>query len=370
MPDEGPRSGDGDTKTKTTMAEALDNRGNVKQDSTKDAREGNSEPTPPGDDEGLEAEEDFPDVDSALGADDASLTTSLRSSILQHRMENGRTYHAYLESIGYVLPNDGSEQDRLDLQHHLFRLTLGKLFICPAGHYKPIQRILDAGTGTGVWAMDIADEHPETEVTGVDLSPIQPSFVPPNVSFIIDNLEDEWEYPAKFDFVFGRMLTGSISDWPRFIEQSYNNLESGGWFELQDISMRPECQDGTLVKDSYIHKWSDAMLEAAARLGRHADSAVLYRQQMVDAGFINVTEVVYKWPTNQWPADDHYKELGFWCLHNVAGELSGLSMALFTRSLGWTVEQVEVFLTSVRAEMKDRRIHAWWPIHVVYGQKP
>jgi hypothetical protein len=53
---------------------------------------------------------------------------------------------------------------------------------------------------------------------------------------------------------------------------------------------------------------------------------------------------------------------GFWCNHNIAGELSGLSMALFTKGLGWSVEEVEVFLAKVRTDMKDRRIHAWWPM--------
>ena len=40
--------------------------------------------------------------------------------------------------------------------------------------------IVDVGTGTGIWAMDFADAHPESQVLGIDLSPIQPRFVPPN----------------------------------------------------------------------------------------------------------------------------------------------------------------------------------------------
>ncbi|CAJ0540851.1 Ff.00g077570.m01.CDS01 [Fusarium sp. VM40] len=318
-----------------------------------------------------ESEQDFRDDDSALGDDAASSTASINSSIMQYRTENGRTYHAFKEDINYILPNDSSEQDRLDLQHHLFNLTLGgNLYLSPLGRDKPVQRALDAGTGTGVWAIDFADSHPDTQVLGIDLSPIQPNFLPTNLQFQVDDLEDEWTYSYKFDFIFGRMLTGSIGNWPKFFQQAFEGLNPGGWVECQDITFPAQCDDDTLKKGSFIDQWSGYMIEATKNFGRTSQSAKFYKQQMIDAGFVNVTEVIYKWPTNRWPADPYYKELGFWCNHNIAGELSGLSMALFTRGLGWSAEEVEVFLANVRSDMKDRRIHAWWPIHVVYGQKP
>ncbi|VTT62621.1 unnamed protein product [Fusarium fujikuroi] len=327
-----------------------------------------------------ESEQDFPDNDSAIGDDAASSTASINSSIMAYRTENGRTYHAFRESINYVLPNDsvselyGYREHRLigvDLQHHLFTLTLGgKLFLSPIGDTKHLSRVLDAGTGTGVWAIDFADAHPETEVIGIDLSPIQPNFLPTNLQFQVDDLEDEWTFSYNFDFIFARMMTGSIGDFPKFFAQSFNALSPGGWVECQDITFPAQCDDDTLKKDSYIEQWSSLMIEATNKFGRTAESAKFYKQQMIDAGFVNVTEVVYKWPSNKWPADPYYKELGFWCNHNIAGELSGLSMVLFTKGLGWSPEEVEVFLAKVRTDMKDRRIHAWWPIHVVYGQKP
>lgn len=207
--------------------------------------------------------------------------------------------------------------------------------------------------------------------------------MPPNLSFQVDDLEDEWSYNTKFDFVFGRMLVGSIGDWPKFIRQSFENLNPGGWLELQDIHFPARCDDDTLKDDSYIMQWSKLMYESTSKIGRHCDSAGRYKQQMKDAGFVNVTEVIYKWPMNQWPADPHYKELGiasfrrtlrhesllvltrltgFWTYQNVAGGLSGLSMALFTRILGWSAEEVEVFAAKARHDMKDRRVHAWWPM--------
>ena len=44
----------------------------------------------------------------------------------------------------------------MDLVHHIFRLILGgELFLAPIAD-KP-QRVLDLGTGTGIWAMDFAE---------------------------------------------------------------------------------------------------------------------------------------------------------------------------------------------------------------------
>jgi len=35
---------------------------------------------------------------------------------------------------------------------------------------------------------------------------------------------------------------------------------------------------------------------------------------------------------------------------------------LFTNILGWSVEEVEVFLVDVRKDVKSRSIHAYWPV--------
>jgi SAM-dependent methyltransferase len=59
----------------------------------------------------------------------------------------------------------------------------GELFRAPISNAPG--RVLDVGTGTGIWAMDFADEYPNAEVIGIDLSPIQPSWVPTNCKFLV-----------------------------------------------------------------------------------------------------------------------------------------------------------------------------------------
>ena len=55
---------------------------------------------------------------------------------------------------------------------------------------------------TSIQAMDMADLFPMASVLGIDLSPIQPAFVPPNCAFEVDDLTMEWTFPDdEFDFI-------------------------------------------------------------------------------------------------------------------------------------------------------------------------
>jgi len=49
-------------------------------------------------------------------------------------------------------------------------------------------------------------------------------------------------------------------------------------------------------------------------------------------------------------------------LENFRTGVSGLSMAVFTRGLGWSVEELEMFLVDVRASMKDPKVHGYYPM--------
>ncbi|KAE9986155.1 hypothetical protein EG328_006418 [Venturia inaequalis] len=315
----------------------------------------------------FDADTDSQSGDSALGEDLAESTLSLRESLYSGVDENGRKYHKYKEG-SYILPSDDTELDRLDLQHQLFLMTTDyKLHLAPIKE-RP-EWVLDIGTGTGIWAIDFAAEYPDTEIIGVDLSPSQPDFVPTNCRFEIDDVEEEWTWGQKFDYIHARMMTASFSDYPKFFRQAFDHLQPGAFLEMQDQGFPPQCQDGTLKRDSALSIWADKIVSALGMFGKELASPK-YKQYMLDAGFVDVVEVQYIWPQNTWPKDKKLKELGRWHLANALDGLEGFSMALCTRAHGMTTDEVQLLMMDVRKDMKDKSIHAYWPMYYVYGRKP
>ncbi|KAK4957388.1 hypothetical protein LTR10_005350 [Elasticomyces elasticus] len=298
--------------------------------------------------------------DSTFGGDRASLassSTSLRSAVTRYEFEHGRRYHGY-QAGKYYFPNDEKELNRIDIEHHNQRLQMnGALHLCPL---EDPMEILDVGTGSGVWCIEMADLYPTAQVMGIDLSPVQPSWVPPNCRFEVDDFELDWTYgDNRFDMINHRFLIGSISDHSHFYKQAYTALKPGGWIELVEMEALLYCDDDSVPADSALRKWGQLIHEVFSKMGKPFLPVEMYKEHLLDAGFENVTFKIVKRPTCDWPKDRRIKEIGGFCALNLLEGLEGFTMAPFTRVLGWRPEEVTVFLAKVRKEILRRRIHGY-----------
>ncbi|KAH6691662.1 S-adenosyl-L-methionine-dependent methyltransferase [Plectosphaerella plurivora] len=221
----------------------------------------------------------------------------------------------------------------------------------------------------GLWAMDFGEDHPESEVVGVDLSPVQPGYTPPNVHYEIDDLEEEWSFSRHFDYIHSLMMTGAFRDWPNFYRQAFENLNPGGWLEIQDINFPMRCEDNSIPAGSDLVRWNNLMMEAASRSGFSLDSCARAGDMMRAAGFVDIVRIPYKWPINRWPRDARNKEVGEWVEANFVNGLESITLALFTRFLGWTKTDVWDFITRVIDEWRDLRHHGYFDVYVTYGRR-
>ncbi|KAM5507685.1 hypothetical protein McanMca71_000953 [Microsporum canis] len=273
-----------------------------------------------------------------------------------------------VKAVRYLFPNDEQESERLDIHHALISFLLnGRLHLAPIS--KDPQRVLDLCTGTGIWAIAFADENPSAEVIGNDLSPTQPSLVPPNVKFIVDDVEDEWGYEdSPFDYIHGRFLIASIRCWQKLIHQAFNCTKPGGWVEFQDWDGTIRSDDDTLNGTDLL-MLQESVKDAFIEIGINANPGAECGSWLKEAGFINITTQKYKVPLGTWPKDKHLKVIGAYNLLQHDEGLGGIANLPLIQK-GWTPEEIQVLLAKARGDLRNRSIHAYFNFYVVYGQKP
>lgn len=286
--------------------------------------------------------------------------------------EHGRTYNGYREGK-YLLPNDALEQERLDLAHEMWRLLLfGDLSWVPFAD-EPKQ-VLDIGTGTGIWAIEFAQQHPASHVVGTDLSLIQPAegSIPSNCTFERDDIEEEWVFDRLFDYIHLRAMLTCFNDHVGVLQKIYNNLQPGGWVEYHDydpgVFGKDEANQQALLR-APLWEWCQRVFKGAKRFGRDMFIARRYKQLLIDTGFLEVTEKILLVPNKPWPEDPRERRIGQYQQANSLEMLDGVSAKIFQAD-GMSSEEVESLISRTRESFLSKELHLYSRIYVVYGRKP
>ncbi|KAJ5678962.1 methyltransferase [Penicillium macrosclerotiorum] len=227
-------------------------------------------------------------------------------------------------------------------------LLKGELHLAPVKN--PV-RVLDLGTGTGIWAIDFAE-------------------VPPNCQFEVDDFEQPWSYTQPFDFIHGRELEGAIRNHDCLFRRAFDNLSPNGWFEMSSMEVNTYSDDNTHLNAKCMLESVVNMHAGSRAFGKDMASVLTWKEKFEKAGFVNVREEVYKLPQSPWPKDPKLKELGRYHQLNMLEAMGPYSYALFTRVLGWDRVRIEALLAGVRHELRDLSNHLYSKVHIIYGQRP
>ncbi|KAK1757828.1 Phosphomethylethanolamine N-methyltransferase [Echria macrotheca] len=312
-------------------------------------------------------------VEEENDSDVSSSTASISESIFDYRSIHGRSFHSNKSTDAqYWTPNDNKQIEAGEIIHHLITLIRDdKLHWAPLK--KDIKTVLDVGTGSGIWAIDFADQNPDANVIGTDISPTQPAWVPPNLKFEIEDATLPWTFPADhFDFIHMRYLFGSIPDWNGLLAQAYKATKPGGWVESYEASCVFRSDDGTLVEGSPMDQWGKVFVEAGKKFGRPFDvvGEGLVPEAFKAAGFVNIQTKDVKCPMNSWARDKKLQEIGAYALAAVDQDIEGWILFIWSQVMGWEKSEIEAFVVHLRRQLRDRKVHAYCLMRGVWGQKP
>ncbi|KAG8924738.1 hypothetical protein FRC01_011105 [Tulasnella sp. 417] len=210
----------------------------------------------------------------------------------------------------YVLPTDSAEHSRLDLQHEAVRLMLGgnlyqqpklvQAALSPTSSHK--RHILDVGTGSGRWAIEMAQSFPDAKALGIDLhlpsvleDPSRP--FPSNCSFkIADANRDMGSLDSEFDLIHQRCVEPGINDADLFFYEAARILHPNG--VLLAIGANPQLVDakGRILP---IHKPGD--VGSPPREYHHDISRAFVSMLENNPNYSNITIEEVLVPLGPWP---------------------------------------------------------------------
>jgi trans-aconitate methyltransferase len=193
---------------------------------------------------------------------------------MNHTYENGRRYHGFRSDFPF--PDDLEEQKRQGFHSDLWYKVLdNKLFTTPP--LKNNDKVLDVGTGSGKWIVDMCFDYPDVRLLGID--PCYMQLHGMNGLNLIRDLEgSEWPFTQKqaLHLIHAQGLAGRISDWKGLYQNAYKHLLPGGWMEVKEHDMKfysnSESNDWTQEVPDLI-RWVELLKEAGTKFPKRLNVA-------------------------------------------------------------------------------------------------
>jgi SAM-dependent methyltransferase len=259
----------------------------------------------------------------------------------------------YLDDAPYLLPKDAQEDERLRFQHYALYHTFGNHYLAPLS--PETRTILDVGCGTGIWAMDMAQQFPQAHIIGVDIALTSlPRVLPETCLFAHADILQGLPFPShQFDFTHQRLLVLAIPAlrWPDVVQELVRVTRPQGWIELLEVGTTVH-QAGPATERllGWVREISQALGIDLTMVTRLADLLKQAGCQAVEAQDLPVP-------------------LGSWA--GRSGEMLKLDTLRVFQALRPRTTlppaEFEAMLNAAADEWERNR--AWYVFHVAYGRR-
>ncbi len=259
----------------------------------------------------------------------------------------------YLDDAPYLLPKDAQEDERLRFQHYALHRAFGNHYLAPLS--PETRTILDVGSGTGIWSIDMAQQFPQAHIMGVDIALTSlPPVLPSTCLFGQADVLQGLPFPTQqFDFTHQRLLVFAIPAprWPDVVRELVRVTRPQGWIELLEV--------GTTVQNAgpATERLMSWLRESTQALGIELTMVTRLGDLLTQAGCQAVE------------AQDIPVPLGSWA--GRSGEMLKLDVLRVSQALRPRTTtppaQFEAMLYAAAAEWEQN--HASYVFHAAYGRR-
>lgn len=138
---------------------------------------------------------------------------------------------------------------------------------------------------------------------------------------------------------------------------------------MQDLCFPAKCDDPAMANSSKMIQWASHCIEASKKCNLNLSAPVDWPEMLKAAGFVDIHMKWANWPIGPWAKQKKNKIMGRYTLANMYDGVAAPT-ALFTRILGWGVDETNTLVAEVRNEHKEQKIHLYQPVCFCYARKP